>query len=165
MENLKKIFSKKISTLKLLVLDFDGVLTDNKVIVSEDGKESVSCWRGDGIGIQEIYKLGIKTIVISSEVNHVLSISCKKLGVDCYQCHDRKILELERQLFLNECHSDQVIYVGNDINDLECMKFVGLSVSVADGHDSIKKIADYVTEKKGGMGAVREVCDLILSCI
>lgn len=159
MKNLNEKFKK----IKLLVLDFDVVMTDNRVLVSEGGKESVLCHRGDGLGIEMLNKQGIEVVVISKEKNPVVQARCKKLDIKCWQGADRKNNLLLREIKKRNLELANVCFIGNDINDLECIKIAGIGIAVADSHQSILKIADYVTNKLGGGGAIREVCDLLLS--
>lgn len=150
------------SNIKLLVCDFDGVMTDDSVIVDENGKESVICKRGDGLGIELIKKKGIEVIVISKEKNLVAKIRCEKLKIKILYGIDDKIELFKKEIKNRNLSFDQVCYMGNDINDLDCIKEAGIGVAVADSHKKVIEIADYITTKKGGKGAVREVCDLIL---
>lgn len=154
--------NNKFRNIKLLVLDFDGVMTDNRVLVSEDGKEAVVCLRSDGLGIQMLQERGVQVMVISKEKNKVVQARCRKLDIKCLDGIDNK-----RDAFLKEVKKrrlkiENVCFVGNDINDSECIKIAGIGVAVADAYPDILKIADYITKKKGGRGAVREIADLIL---
>ena len=153
---------KKFQKIKLLVLDFDGVMTDNKVIVDENGKESVICNRSYGFGIELLKKAGIDVIVISKEKNKVVSARCKKLNIDCIQSIDKKIVVLQKEIEKKNLLVENVCFIGNDINDIECIKFVGIGIAVNDAYEDVKSISDYITRKKGGEGAIREICDLIL---
>ena len=146
--------------IRLVAFDFDGVFTDNTVYVFEDGSEAVRCFRSDGIGLQKLKQLGIETVIISTEANPVVSARARKLKIRCVQdCPDkRKALEniaQETGISLSE-----VAFVGNDINDLECLTKVGLPIVVNDAHQDVISIARYRTRNPGGYGAVREVCDL-----
>jgi N-acylneuraminate cytidylyltransferase len=147
----------------LLVFDFDGVFTDNRVWVTEQGKESVACHRADGMGLALLKAKGIEAIVLSTEKNPVVSARCKKLGINCLQSLDDKVPAL--MLISRERGIDlkNITYVGNDINDLGCMKLAGFTVSVADAHPKVLDQADLVLKSRGGHGAVRELCDKILS--
>ena len=154
------ILQQAICKIRLVAFDFDGVFTDNMVYVFEDGSEAVRCSRGDGIGLQKLKKLAIETVIISTEANPVVSARASKLKIRCVQdCADkRKALENiaeETGISLNE-----VAFVGNDINDLECLSKVGLPIVVSDAHQDVISIARYRTRNPGGYGAVREVCDL-----
>lgn len=148
--------------IKLLVLDFDGVLTDNRVLVSEDGKESVFCNRSDSLGIEMLQKSGIEVIVISKEKNKVVKVRCEKLKISCKNGIENKINIFLKEIKKRNLKKEQVCYIGNDINDLECIKVAGVGVAVADSYSKILKSADYITKKNGGKGAVREIADLIL---
>lgn len=148
--------------IKLLVYDFDGVMTDNKVYVNQEGNETVQVNRADGLGISEIKKLGIKQIIISTEVNTVVSIRASKLGIYCLQGIDNKKVALMDYCDKNNIDIKNVIYVGNDTNDKNAMEIVGFSFCPADAHESIKAISDHVLKKKGGHGVIRELLDLII---
>lgn len=150
------------SNIKLLALDFDGVLTNNKVIVDENGKESVICNRSDSLGIDLLKKKGIDVVVISKESNIVVKARCDKLKIFCVQGIDDKISILKKEIKKRGLQSEEVCFIGNDVNDVECIKYVGLGVAVNDAFSEVKKAAKIVTEKNGGEGAVREIIDNIL---
>jgi YrbI family 3-deoxy-D-manno-octulosonate 8-phosphate phosphatase len=158
-----KISTEKLfARIKIIVFDFDGVFTDNKVIVFDDGREAVVCSRGDGLGLELLRKKGFKMLVLSKETNPVVAQRCKKLGLKCIQGIDDKIAVLNETLKRSKIDLSETAYVGNDINDLGCMRLVGLSIAVSDAVPDVKKAARYVTGMPGGNGAVREVCDLIM---
>ena len=146
-----------------LFLDFDGVLTDNRVWTDQDGKETVAASRGDGFGIELLRKAGIKTIVISKERNPVVAARCKKLRVDYVQGVDDKTGILKREQAKRKLDPSQTIFVGNDLNDIPAFSLVGWGVAVSDASQEVLEKADFILSKKGGRGAVREICDLILS--
>jgi len=149
--------------VRLVVFDFDGVFTDNTVYVSQDGIESVRCWRGDGLGITALKRLGIDTVIVSTETNPVVTARSRKLVMRCVQgCEDKlaAVHELAAELGLT---LQQVAFVGNDINDLACLEAVGLPIVVQDAHPAVLKTAAYRTVAPGGRGAVREVCDLLVA--
>ncbi len=147
--------------LELIVFDFDGVFTDNSVYVSETGEESVRCWRSDGLGISRIHKLGLKTAVLSTEQNKVVSVRCKKLNIDCWQGAHDKAETLKEIMSVCDTPSDRVMFVGNDINDIPAFELVGVPVAVADAYPEVHPHVEYITARQGGYGAVRELCDLI----
>ena len=147
---------------KLIVFDFDGVFTDNRVLVHQDGSEAVWCSRADGLGIARLSEKRIPMIVLSTEENPVVSARCKKLGLTCYQGIADKYQTLKRIVRKKGIHPKEVLYVGNDINDLKCMEWVGYGVAVKDAYPLVLAKAKRVLERKGGRGAVRELCDLIL---
>ena len=151
-----------LSGIRLLVLDFDGVLTDNRVLVSEDGSEAVFCHRGDGMGLEMLRENGIEAVVLSKERNPVVGARCRKLHLDCHQGLDDKVRKLAEICADRSISSRQVAYMGNDVNDLECMQWAGVGVAVADAMPSVLSVADLVTDRRGGYGAVRELCDLLI---
>lgn len=151
-----------LAPVRLLVLDFDGVMTDNRVLVDENGREAVWCDRGDGWGIARLKEVGVEIIVLSTETNPVVEMRSRKLGVECFQgCADKLMVlqDIARQRGLTP---GQIAYVGNDVNDLECMKWVGWPIAVADATPEVRAISRLVTTKAGGHGAVREATDLFL---
>jgi 3-deoxy-D-manno-octulosonate 8-phosphate phosphatase (KDO 8-P phosphatase) len=151
----------EFNQIKLLILDFDGVLTDNFVFVNEEGIESVKCNRSDGIGISRIKKLGIKVVIVSTEKNKVVSVRAKKLNLESIQGVDDKnkaVLKLSKEL---DIPLAKIAFLGNDINDIPAFEIVGFPIAVADCYLEVEPYVNYITECKGGQGAVREVCDLI----
>ena len=148
--------------VRLVVFDFDGVFTDNTVYVSEDGTETVRCWRGDGLGLAALQGAGVRVLILSTEVNPVVTMRSRKLRVECVQGCDDKRARLEALVVERGLTLDQVAFVGNDINDLGCLEVVRVPIVVADAHPSVVSIARYRTERPGGHGAVREVCDLLV---
>ncbi|PKO05961.1 MAG: hypothetical protein CVU41_09225 [Chloroflexi bacterium HGW-Chloroflexi-3] len=148
--------------VELVVFDFDGVMTDDRVYVNQDGVEMVAANRRDGMGVNMLQKAGYKMIVLSSEKNPVVQARCKKLNLPVIQGIDEKSIVLKKYLMDHEINPTQVIYVGNDINDLPCFPVVGCSFAVADAHPVALRQADIVLRHNGGQGAVREVCDLLL---
>jgi N-acylneuraminate cytidylyltransferase len=145
-----------------VIMDFDGVFTDNRVLVREDGMESVTCHRGDGMGLEMLKKTGIPLWVISREKNPVVQARCKKLGLSFLQAVEDKAAALKDWLSQGGLSAQDVIYVGNDVNDLSCMKIVGHPVAVADAHPQALSAAALVLQKNGGAGALRELADLLL---
>ena len=154
--------NKQFRKIKLLICDFDGVMTDNRVLVSQDGKEAVFCNRGDGLGIEMLKKKGIGVVVISKEKNKVVQARCQKLKIKCLQGIEDKYSLALKEIRDRGLKTEEVCFIGNDAPDIECIKNMGIGVVVADSHKSVLRFADYITEKKGGEGAVREVIDLIL---
>jgi len=155
---MKKDFSK----IKLMVCDFDGVMTDNKVIVKEDGSEAVICNRSDGLGIETLKNFGIGVMVLSKERSKVVAARCNKLKIGCIFGSDDKLRSLREEVKKRNLSLEQVCFIGNDINDIECLKAACIGIAVADSHEKVLEIADIVTKRKGGEGAIREVCDMLL---
>ena len=153
--------TESLSSIKLVAFDFDGVFTDNTVIVDQFGVESVKCWRSDGLGISKLLSLGVHVWIISTEVNPVVNVRAKKLKIPSMQAVEDKadaILTLSKELSIG---LDEIAYVGNDINDIGALRIVGFPIAVSDAYPDIQEYVSYVTKKAGGFGAVREVCDLI----
>ena len=151
------------SGIRLLVLDFDGVLTDNRVLVDEQGTEAVVCHRGDGMGLERLRQTDVEVYVLSKERNRVVSARCEKLKIPVLQACDDKLTALKRLAAERSLEPSQIAFMGNDINDLPCMRWVGLCIAVADAVMEVRKEACHVTTRAGGNGAVREICDLILT--
>ncbi len=148
--------------IEALVFDFDGIFTDNRVIVLQDGTEAVICDRGDGWGIAQLRQQEIPMVVISTETNPVVEARCRKLGIPCLIGVRDKRSALHGWLQQNGISAENVVYVGNDVNDLECMRDVGCAVAPADAHPQIQQVAHIVLSSRGGRGALRELAELIL---
>jgi N-acylneuraminate cytidylyltransferase len=146
----------------LLVLDFDGVMTDDRVWVSQDGHESVAANRRDGMGIALMHQVGIPMLVLSTEPNPVVAARCRKLNLPVIQGLSDKASTLKQVLHDRQVDPAHVVYMGNDVNDLPCFPLVGCAVVVADAHPDVLPHADLVLKLPGGRGAVRELCDRII---
>lgn len=154
----------KLNQIKLLALDFDGVLTPAKVIVSASGDESVVCSHRDGQGIESVRKAGVPVIVISGQRSLYVEKRCNKMGIDFFQnIKDKPACLLE---YLKEKQpgvtTEDVCFIGDDASDLAVMSVVGVPIAVADGTEEVKQCALGITSRNGGEGAVREVCDAII---
>ena len=153
-----------LETLKMcdfIFFDFDGVFTDNSVIVSDEGKESVKCSRADGIGLNLLKLVNVGKCIVSTETNKVVHWRAKKLNIECNQSIKDKGEFLKKYALKNNIKLKNCAFVGNDINDLPALKIVGIPIGVADSHPSITEYLKIILKNKGGYGAVREVCDLI----
>jgi YrbI family 3-deoxy-D-manno-octulosonate 8-phosphate phosphatase len=153
-----------LKEIRMLVCDFDGVFTNNKVYSDENGREMVRCDRSDSLGIALLKKNrpDIQISVISKEKNPVVVARCKKLGISCYSGVDDKLSYLNSFLDDQDISITDVAYIGNDWNDRECIRAAGIGIVVADSHHSVLPLADIVTSKNGGDGAIREIIDIIL---
>ncbi len=149
--------------VKLLILDFDGVITDNRVWVDETGRELVAANRSDSLGINLLREAGVEALVISKETNPVVAARCRKMDIACIQGEDDKQTAVRKVIAERRVDPAQVVYLGNDINDLPCFPLVGWAVAVADALPEVASKADYVLSRPGGHAAVRELCDLILA--
>ncbi len=148
--------------LRAVVFDFDGVMTDNKVYVSEDGSETVRCDRSDGWGIDRLKDLDLKLAIMSSERNPVVSARAAKLGIECFQnLHRDKLSSLINWCDTHGISPDELVYVGNDENDIPCLEFASCGVIPSNAESAVRRYAGIVLNRGGGDGAVREICDLI----
>jgi len=145
-----------------LALDFDGVLTDNRVVTLEDGTEAILSDRSDGLGIERLREAGIPMVVLSKERNPVVTARCRKLSLECVQSADNKASALLAWMKAKSLDAAQVVFVGNDLNDVECLRLAGCGVAVSDAHPAACAAADIVLSRPGGHGAVRELADLVI---
>lgn len=163
---------KKLSDFTLIVFDFDGVFTDNLVSVDENGKESVTCSRADGLGISMLKRsirkenLSCKLLVLSTEKNSVVAQRCSKLGLECVQGVANKKRYLEENYAISYSNQkslwESILYFGNDLNDIELMNLC-TSFAPADAHSMVKEVASLVFDESGGHGFVRAGIESILS--
>ncbi|MBE3039330.1 MAG: acylneuraminate cytidylyltransferase [Chloroflexi bacterium] len=149
--------------VELLILDFDGVLTDNRVWVDQDGREIVAANRSDSLWLNMLREKGVQVFVISKETNPVVAARCRKMNVPYIQGEDDKETALKKLLAGRGVDPARAVYCGNDVNDLPCFPLVGWAVAVADSAPEVVRQADFVLSRPGGHGAVRELCELILT--
>lgn len=155
---------KAAEKIKLVICDVDGVLSDGKVYFTNNGDEIKNFNIKDGLGIKLLQKSGVKVAVITGRQSTIVERRAKELGINIlYQGHANKRAAFEEILTNHSLQPDQVAHIGDDLPDLPLMQRSGLGVCVADGHEFVAQNADWVTSKKGGEGAVREVADMILS--
>lgn len=155
----KRALPKQID---LIIFDFDGVMTDDRVWVDQDGHEAIAANRRDGMGIAALHKAGIPMVVLSTEPNPVVSARCRKLELPVIQGLSDKSAALRLLLQERQLDPSHIVYLGNDVNDLPCFPLVGCAVVVADAHPDVIAHADLVLSHPGGHGAVRELCDRII---
>lgn len=153
--------NKLLEKVELVVFDFDGVFTDNAVWVSSTGVETVRCSRSDGLGLSKLRSIGIVMHILSTETNPVVTVRAAKMQLPVTQGVDDKA-----HGFLSICEKYNVLprnaaFIGNDINDIPALKLAGVPIAVADAHEDILPHVLLRTAKRGGHGAVRELCDKI----
>lgn len=149
--------------VRLLGIDFDGVMTDNSVYVFEDGREAVRCSRYEGFGLEKLKRVGVEAIIISTEKNPVVAARAKKLNIGCQQDVGNKSQLMAALLGERSLSWEETAFIGNDINDLETLQRVGLPVIVNDAHEALGELPAFRTRRAGGAGAVRELCDAIVA--
>lgn len=152
---------RKFVEARLVAFDFDGVMTDNRVYVDETGREMVACSRFEGFGLDRLRALDVAMCIISTEKNPVVAMRAAKLKLPVEHGVSDKVAMLT-DFAAKFCVSmEQTVFVGNDVNDLPAFAAAGTAVAVADCHPAVTAHVDHLTHRPGGLGAVREICDLI----
>jgi 3-deoxy-D-manno-octulosonate 8-phosphate phosphatase (KDO 8-P phosphatase) len=159
----KKDITGKLKRIKLLMLDVDGVMTDGGIIMDNEGRELKKFNVRDGHGIKVLQRYGIKIAIITGRKSKVVEYRAKDLEIkDVYQKVFNKKEVFEKILKKYKLAANETAFLGDDIIDIPVLRRVGFSAAVADAVDVVKKSVDYITKNKGGNGAVREVCEMIL---
>jgi 3-deoxy-D-manno-octulosonate 8-phosphate phosphatase (KDO 8-P phosphatase) len=160
---MKKNIKAKLKVIKLLILDVDGVMTDGRIIMDNEGRETKNFNVRDGHGIKLIQRYGIKVAILTGRKSKVVEYRAKDLEIgDVYQKVFNKKEVFQKILKKHKLSADAMAFMGDDIVDIPVLKSVGFSAAVADAVDVVKQSVDYVTKNNGGHGAVREVCEMIL---
>lgn len=149
--------------IQTIIFDFDGVLTDDRVWVDQDGREMVCCSRRDGLGFDILRQSGLKLFILSTETNPVVSKRAAKLKVPAIQgCADkaRALSDLAKKEGID---LSRTLYVGNDLNDLEAIRLCGYSACPADAHPAIKDVTTWVLKTSGGQGVTRDIIESVLA--
>lgn len=155
---------QRAGNIRLAVFDVDGVLTDGRLFLSDSGDEYKVFHTRDGHGLVMLRKAGIELAIISGRTSRAVAQRMTELGMrHVHQGVRDKVVVLEQILADLELRVEETAYMGDDLPDLPVMRKVGLAVAVADAHGSVRQEAHWVTTLPGGQGAVRELCDLILS--
>jgi len=157
------VLIEKIRNVRVLILDVDGVLTDGRIIISDDGQETKGFNVRDGHGLKMIKRIGIEVIFLTGRKSRVVEHRARELGVErVYQGILDKRAAFEDLVAQGGMTPGQVAYMGDDIVDLPVLRRVGFSATVSDAHDEVLKAVDLVTVNPGGRGAVREICEIII---
>ena len=151
----------ELADLRLVVFDFDGVFTDNRVWTNERGEESVACWRGDALGLRRLEAVGVEHLILSTEVNQAVGARARKIRATCIQAVEDKLPVLEAEAARRGVTLAETAYLGNDVNDAGCLGAVGLPVVPADAWPEVVPLARLVLTRNGGYGCVRELCDAV----
>lgn len=150
-------------TVRMVIMDVDGVLTDGKIVVDDQGVETKQFHVHDGTGIKYLLRAGLSAAWISGRSSETVSLQARELGLDdVYQGAKVKREAYEQILAKHDLTDAEVCYIGDDLTDLPVLRSVGLPVAVANARDEVKGSASYVTRARGGEGAVREVIERIL---
>ena len=149
--------------IKLLLMDCDGVLTDGRLWLTSDGDEQKAFHARDGQGISLLHRAGLQTGIITGRTSSAVDRRAQDLKMSYVRQYAKdKIKALEEILAEAGVTTDECAYIGDDVGDIPVMRRVGLAVAVSDAVEETKQAAQYITALKGGQGAVREVCDLVL---
>lgn len=150
-----------LATIRLVVFDFDGVFSDNRVWTNERGEESVACWRGDSLGLRRLDEVGVDYFVITQERNEAVPARARKIRIECICGIEDKLGVLREQAERRGVSLAETAYLGNDVNDAECLAAVGVAVVPADAWPEVVPLASLVLTRRGGLGCVREFCDAV----
>ncbi len=154
---------QRAARIKLLLMDCDGVLTDGRIWILENGEDQKAFHTRDGLGINLLHRAGLKSGIISGRISSALARRAQSLGVSfLWQGREDKREAFADTLAQAGVSNDEVAFVGDDLTDLALMVQSGLAVAVADAAAEVRSRAHYVTQANGGNGAVREVVELIL---
>ncbi len=149
--------------VRLAAFDVDGVLTDGRLILGDNGEEFKSFFTQDGQGLVMLLKAGFEVAIITGRQSNIVVQRMRELGIDhVYQGCNDKLAIFEKILDDTGLKADQAVYMGDDLPDLPVIRYAGLGITVADAHEFVCRHVDYRTKQPGGKGAVREVCDLLL---
>jgi YrbI family 3-deoxy-D-manno-octulosonate 8-phosphate phosphatase len=148
-----------LERVRLAVFDFDGVFTDNRVWVNERGEEALAFSRSDGLGLRRLDEVGVRSLIVSTEENPIVGARARKLRIDCVQGIADKLAVLRERATEAGVSLEQTAFIGNDINDAECLRAVGCPVVPADAWPEVRPLARWVLSRVGGSGCVREFCD------
>jgi YrbI family 3-deoxy-D-manno-octulosonate 8-phosphate phosphatase len=147
--------------VRFAVFDFDGVFTDNRVWVNEAGEEALVFSRSDGLGLRRLDEVGVRYLIVSTEPNPIVGARAVKLNADCIQGVDDKLAVVFERTEELGVTLEETAYVGNDVNDADCLRAVGVPVVPADAWPEVRPLAKWVLSRAGGTGCVREFCDAV----
>lgn len=150
-----------LQRIRLAIFDFDGVFTDNRVWVNERGEESLAFSRSDGLGLRRLDEVGVQYLIVSMEPNPIVGARAVKLNAECLQGIDDKLAVVFERTEQLGIALDDTAYVGNDVNDADCLRAVGCPVVPADAWPEVRSLARWVLSRPGGAGCVREFCDAV----
>jgi len=156
---------ERAQKIKLFVCDVDGVFSDGRIYLGNDGEELKAFHTKDGFGLKAIMEQGIEVAIITGRQSNIVENRMSALGVKhIYQGKDDKLTVYKSLLEKLNISPENTAYIGDDVVDLPVMRVAGLGIAVNDAHPLVAQEANLITTVKGGFGAVREVCDLFLQC-
>lgn len=148
--------------IKMLVMDVDGTLTDGRIYIGAEGEVMKAFDVKDGYGIVQLRKQGVFPVIITGRESDIVKYRAEELGItELYQGVTEKLQKLKEVGEKYGCTPDEIAYIGDDINDLECIRYCRVTACPADAIDDVKDVVGYVCENKGGRGALREFCEYI----
>lgn len=161
---MKKDIQEKLKKIKMLILDVDGVMTDGRITMDSEGRELKNFDVRDGHGLVMIQRHGIQVGILTGRTSAVVEHRARDLKItEVYQGAQNKKEVFGQILQKNHLAAEAIAYLGDDIVDIPVLKMVGFSAAVADALELVQKTVDYVTVNKGGKGAVREICEMLLA--
>jgi len=158
-----KLKINKIQKPKILITDFDGCLTDDRVWLNQEGEEFVAANRKDGLAVQRLKKLDIQVVIASTETNKVVLARGNKIGVEVLQGLANKAESIEQYLEQKNLSWNDIWYLGNDVNDIEAIRNAKLSICPSDAVKAVRKEVDLKLKTKGGYGVLSEIATLLES--
>lgn len=154
---------EKASKIELVIFDVDGVLTDGRLYVTDSGEEIKAFHSRDGHGMKMLQSSGVKIGIITGRTSNIVTHRMNELGIEhVFQGQRDKVPAYEQLLTTLSLESEQVAYVGDDVVDLPVMRRVGLAIATQDAHNLVKKHAHWQTPNCGGLGAARDVCEMLM---
>ena len=153
----------KFKNINTVIIDVDGTLTDGRIVIAEDGKETKFFYVKDGLGIKLLQKFGIDVVICSGRTSTAAEYRCRELNIDqVFQGISEKGIWITNFMKEHNLKKENIAYIGDDLSDIPAMIKSAWSVAVSDASERVKQISDYTTVRKGGMGAVREAIDFLL---
>jgi YrbI family 3-deoxy-D-manno-octulosonate 8-phosphate phosphatase len=150
-----------LAEIRLVVFDFDGVFSDNRVWTNDRGEESVACFRGDSLGLRRLDEVGVDYFILTSETNDAVPARARKIRSECIRGIEDKLPVLREEVERRGVSLADTAYLGNDVNDAECLAVVGLPAVPSDAWEEVMPLAKLVLTRAGGHGCVREFCDAV----
>ncbi|AGH81892.1 3-deoxy-D-manno-octulosonate 8-phosphate phosphatase [Psychromonas sp. CNPT3] len=163
--NISAVNYQRAKKIKLLICDVDGVFSDGRIYLGNQGEELKAFHTKDGFGMKAIMQQGIEIAIITGRQSNIVANRMQALGVSLiFQGKEDKLSVYQSLLTKLNLNASEVAYIGDDVVDLPVIQACGLGVAVNDAHPLVIQGADLVTKTRGGFGAVREICDLFLQC-